>query len=348
MLEKMNFERSFRDKDYIKTKDNLYFIVVGNIHPKDKVIAYLKYFPNKKSYKRAIKSYNIPGLINTIDYLRYNFPHYLCYLDAWDLEFSTVPLNQIHTHFCPEIKLLSLLKSLKKDPLQSKALKLVDILSKKTKIPISDFGITGSILIDLHSLEYSDMDLIVYGEKNSLSLKEFLLSIYDDKTSQIKRLKGKKLYEWCKTKAEWYNLSIDEVYTIYKRKWNIGEFDGTLFSINPVKKEFELKEKYGEKKFKFVGMIEAYATIKDSFDSIFYPAKYLIEKVKVISGKPLKDIKELVSFEGFYCDIALPNEKIYVKGRLEKVYDEINNEAYHRIIVGSFEGKGFDTIKVIH
>jgi predicted nucleotidyltransferase len=342
--------RAFRDKDYIKTKDNLYFIIVGNIHPEDKVIGYLKYAPKHggKSYKRAIKRYNIPDLIKTMNYLRENFPCYLCYIDAWDINFSAIPLTKIYTHFCPEIKLLDLLKSPNKDSLQNKAVRLVEFLSKKSKIPISDFGITGSILIDLHNPEYSDIDLVVYGKENSFLLKESLLTSYRDPLSPIKRLSGKKLYEWCSTKAEWYGLKIDEVYAIYDRKWNIGEFDGTLFSINPVKKDSELKEKYGTKKSKFVRMIEAYATIEDSSDSIFYPAKYSIKDVKTISGKSFRDIKELISFEGFYCDIAFPNEKVYVKGRLEEVYDVIQNETYYRIVVGSFEGKGFDTIKVIY
>ncbi|MEM3061700.1 MAG: hypothetical protein QW265_04765 [Candidatus Bathyarchaeia archaeon] len=342
-------KRAFRDKDYIKTKDDLYFIVVGNIHPEDRILGYLKYAPDqgKKGYRRAIKRYNIPDLAGTMEYLKKNFPDYLSCIDAWNIEFSTIPLNKIYTHFLPEVKLLNLLESLSRDKLQDGVVRLVDFISRESGVPISDFGITGSILIDLHNLEYSDIDLVVYGKKSSFLLKESLLSSYKDQTSPIKRLSGKKLYEWCKTKAEWYGLSIDDVYDVYKRKWNIGEFCGTSFSVNPVKKEFELKENYGMRRFKLIGMIEAYAKIKDSSDSIFYPANYKIEDVKAMSGKSLDGIEELISFEGFYGDIASPGERVYVRGRLEKVYDTINERTYDRIVVGSFEGKGFDTIKVV-
>ena len=38
--------RSYRDRDYVKTKENFIFCVVGPTHPRDRVISYIKYLPH--------------------------------------------------------------------------------------------------------------------------------------------------------------------------------------------------------------------------------------------------------------------------------------------------------------
>ncbi|MCS7385528.1 MAG: hypothetical protein NDF55_02140 [archaeon GB-1867-005] len=40
--------RKIRDRDFIESKKGMLFCVVGNVHPKDRAISYLKYIPWKE------------------------------------------------------------------------------------------------------------------------------------------------------------------------------------------------------------------------------------------------------------------------------------------------------------
>ena len=186
-------KRTFRDRDHLLTRDGLYFTVVGNIHPQDRIIAYLKYFPksskkDKNNLIRTIKQYNIPNLIESIKIVEKNYPHYLCQLENYDFKFPSVPIIDIKKHFIPEEKLSDLLVSSDLDSLSQKALYLTKILSKESEISINDFGITGSILLGIHDPNLSDIDITVYGKENSLKVKETLLRILKNKIGIINQI----------------------------------------------------------------------------------------------------------------------------------------------------------------
>jgi predicted nucleotidyltransferase len=134
---------------------------------------------------------------------------------------------------------------------------------------------------------------------------------------------------------------------IYQRKWNIGVFEGTRFSVHPVKLEEELTEKYADKIYKPVGSVVMGAVVVENADSMFLPSVYRVREVKIIKGPQVTNIEEVVSYEGLYSDIAEIGETILVKGKLEEVHDTKTKQKYHRVLVGSPEGKGKEYIKPI-
>ncbi|MEM2875839.1 MAG: hypothetical protein QXL67_02670, partial [Candidatus Bathyarchaeia archaeon] len=93
--------RAFRDKDFIRTGENLLFCVVGSTHPEDRVISYLKYMPNQCGmwssedlrFGRAIQRYTIPDLVKTLQTLRSRYPHYVFYSNVYHTEMSGVPIE---------------------------------------------------------------------------------------------------------------------------------------------------------------------------------------------------------------------------------------------------------------
>jgi predicted nucleotidyltransferase len=349
-----NPSRGFRDRDFLQTPEGFFFCVVGPTHPFDRVIAYVKYVPAKTgkwqderaNYERVMRDYTIPSLLETFRLLRTKYPQYVFHSDIFSIDMTAVPLNLVKQHFQPEHKLDELLKTTKRDLLQEKLVKLVNFLSEKSSIPASGFGVTGSILLGIHNPKFSDIDLTIYGQRNSQKLKETINRIAANSDSPIKRFAGTLLEDWCRKKTRRYPLTLQDAKRIIERKWNLGVFEGTLFSVHPAKVESEIAEKYGDKVYRPEGEVTIKATVIDNGESMFLPCVYRIGDVKIIDGKqPRTEIEEVVSYESLYDSMAETGEEILVKGKLEHVHDHRKSRNYYRVLVGSPEGKGKEYIK---
>jgi len=347
--------RRFRDRDFLRTTEGFFFCVVGPFHPPNRVISYLKYVPTrlgkwgrgKKRFKRAMRSYTIPNLLETFKRLEKDFPHYLFYSPFYNILMTAVPLKYMVKHYKPEEKLARLFEAQRLDLLQKKLKRLVSYLAEKSNVPLESFGVTGSILLNIHNLRFSDLDVTVYGLKNSAAVKDALKAAYYLRTSGFRRFEDDALRTWCLNKAGLYPLTYEEAREIYNRKWNIGLFEGTQFSVHPVKVEEEVGEEYGDKIYNSVGSVVLGAVVRENTDSIYLPAIYGVEEVKVVKGPQVRDVEEVVSYEGLYSDLAEPGETILVKGKLEQVRDKKTGRTYHRVLVGSPEGKGTEYVKII-
>ena len=347
-------KRGFLDRDFIETPEGFLFCVVGPYHPKDRVIAYLKYVPSEegfwsrkgKSFSRVMKAYTIPNLLETFKLLKKKHPKYLFYSSYYNIIMTAVPLKHIKKHYKPEKKLTQLLKRKELDSLQHKVVEFVKILSEKSGVQLKSFGVTGSVLLDMHDVNFSDMDVTVYGLKDSFRLKESMTEVYSS-NSGVSRFKDEFLRVWCKSKVSKHPLGWEDALKIYSRKWNIGIFKGTPFSIHPIKTRSELNEDYEDKTYYPKGFVAVKAEVEDNSDSIFLPAIYKVCKVKFIEGIEREPILEIASYESLYDSLAENGEKIIARGKLELVKDNRSGEEYYRILVGSPEGKGREFIKPV-
>jgi len=350
----MKVMRRFRDRDFLQTREGFFFCVVGPLHPPDRVISYLKYVPSKfgvwgkgeKRFRRVMRSYTIPSLLETFSFLERNYPHYLFHSPFYNITMTAAPQRSISEHFKPEEKLSQLLQTSRLDPLQKKLTKFTSFLTETSNVPHDFFGVTGSILLDIHQTKFSDIDITVYGLKNSLAVKKALDENYALPSSPVKRLEGKALKAWCAGKARRYPLTSNEALKLYDRKWNLGVFENTLFSIHPVKLEQEVSEEYGGKTYYPVGPATIRAVVYGNTHYLFLPCIYQIEKVKVMEGPQVTDITEVISYESLYDSLAEVGESIVVRGKLEHVVNNKTSQQYHRILVGSPEGKGMEYIKL--
>jgi predicted nucleotidyltransferase len=346
--------RRFRDRDFLQTKEGFFFCVVGPLHPLDRIISYLKYVPSKfgvwgkgeKRFKRVMRSYTIPNLLETFSLLERNYPHYLFHSSFYNITLTAVPQKHIAEHFKPEEKLAQLQQASRLDSLQKKLTRFTSFLAETSNVPHDFFGVTGSILLDIHQPEFSDMDITVYGLRNSLAVKNALIENYALLSSSVKRLEGKALKAWCARKAQRYPLTPDEALKIYERKWNLGIFEDTLFSVHPTKLEQEVAEEYGEKTCYPLGHATIRAVVHINTDYLFLPSVYRIGEAKIVEGPHVTDIVEVVSYESLYDSLAEVGESIEVRGKLERVVDNKTGREHHRILVGSPEGKGMEYIKL--
>ncbi|MEM2102318.1 MAG: nucleotidyltransferase domain-containing protein [Candidatus Bathyarchaeia archaeon] len=305
-----------------------------------------KWQDERAAYERVMRDYTIPSLLETFRLLRAKYPQYVFHSDVFSIDMTAVPLNLVKQHFRPEHKLDALLKTTRRDPLQEKLVKLVNFLSEKSGIPTSSFGVTGSILLGIHNPKFSDIDLTIYGQRNSQKLKETINALVANFASPLKRLQGALLEDWCRKKTQRYPLTLKDAKRIIERKWNIGVFEGTLFSVHPAKVESEMAEKYGDKSYRPEGEVTIEATVINDGESMFLPCVYKVNNVKIIEGKQTStEIEEVVSYESLYDSLAETGEKILVKGKLEHVTDYRKGRKYYRVLVGSPEGKGEEYVK---
>lgn len=343
---------SFRDRDFVSTEEGFLFCVVGPYHPVDRVISYLKYLPSVEGrwkrgdtrFERVMRSYTIPSLLETFAFLENDFPQYRFFSKIYDINMTAVPHRNITRHFQPEKKLSELFRRSHLDSLQKKILHIVSLLSELSEVPITDFGITGSVLLEIHNPVFSDMDITVYGTQNSFSVKKTLSSLFMSENLNVEHIEKVKFKVWLKNKIRNHPVSFVEARKIYDHKWNIGVFKGTLFSVHPVKVENELEEKYGDLSFRQGGIVNLRATVSDSGDSIFLPAVYKVSEVE-IEEDISANIKEVVCYEGLYDSLAEKSETIIVRGKLEHVSDSRTGKKYDRVLVGSLQGKGKEYIK---
>ena len=346
--------RSFRDRDFVKTTEGFFFCVVGSIHPLDRVISYIKYIPadlgiwgNKENkFERILKNYTIPDLLKTFQFIEKKYPQYLFHSPKDNITITAVPHNYIQTHFMPEKKLEKLRQASELDTLQEKLIRFTKFLEEISGVSEKSFGVTGSLLLDIHQPSFSDIDVIVYGKKESWALKNALTTNRKSK-SNMKYLEGKALQDWSLKKSKYYPLTTKEAMKLYERKWNIGFFEDKYVSIHPVKIESEVTEKYEEKNYIPYGQVKLKAVVDDNIGSLFLPATYLIKDVEFLSSQQLENVTEIVTYESLYDSLAENGEKIEVKGKLEKIIEKRKNRQHYRVVVGSAEGKGLEYIKLV-
>ena len=346
--------RGFRDRDFIQTNEGFFFCVVGPLHPPERVISYIKYIPSEsgtwgragKKFSRILQKYTIHNLLDTFNYIEQNYPHYLFHSPADNITITAVPHENINEHFKPEEKLAQLRQASQLDILQNKLISFTKFLEETSSVPAGSFGVTGSLLLDIHQPTFSDLDIIVYGVTDSWILKRALT---ENRNSELplKRLEGKALKDWCIKKADQYPLTAKEALKLYARKWNLGFFENRWVSVHPVKLESEVTEEYSKKTYIPYDQVTIKAVVSDNIDSLFLPATYQIKDVKFLDGVLSVNVTEVVSYEGLYASLAENGETIQAKGKLERVIEKGPNREHYRVLVGSPEGEGKEYIKLM-
>jgi len=336
-----------RDRDYVETVEGLFFCVVGYLHPPGMYTAYLKYAPGggpwkrgRTKYSRVIRYYHVLEVGRTIELLKEKYPHYVYYCPVRGIEISMVPESYVARYYRPGEGLREIEQRGPGDRLEEELVLLVDWLEERG-VDRESLGVTGSLLLGIHNPEISDIDLVVYGTSEAERAREVLVEASGE-GGLVRKLPREYVEEWCARRARQLGLEPEYVRRIAERRWNYGMLSsGRYFSVHPVRREDEIEERYGERVYRKVGVVEGEATVADSSESMFLPAVYKLENVEVSSGPEAEDILELVSYEGLFSGIASEGERVKFRGKLERVLGRRRRE-YHRVLIGSTEvGTGY-------
>ena len=339
-------ERKPKDRDFLRTREGMFFCVTGYLHPPDRYTAYLKYSPapvgkwksGETAYRRELAYYHVDRVADTIAHLEQHYPQYVHHCPVRGITFSMIPRRYVAKYYRPEQRLKEILES-PHDPLEEELCAFAAEIAAIAGIGVSDLGITGSILLGMHNPEFSDIDLLVYGLENARKVRTALKAA---RSSRIRPPAGETLAGWCARVAEHFPLSREEARYLAGRRWNYGFFENRYFSIHPIRNDDEIRENYGDRVYRERGTARIRAVVTDASESVFMPALYRIDEVEVIEyegeGAPAAPIGEVASYEGLYRDVVDDGERIEARGKLESVNDQT-----YRLVIGTtaLGGKGY-------
>jgi len=320
-----------RDGDAIISKDNFIFYVFGYEHPPSRVLAFLKYIPSEhtdlfpirylkkkwnfrgKILRRPEKLYTAKNYQILMNSLKKNFGHYVYFCPYRMKEVISVPFNYVKEVYVPKDCLQKLALSSKRDDLQKLALELISLISAEAKVDFEDFGIHGSIALNMHSAS-SDIDFVVYGSKNFRRVEKAMEKLAED---------GEINYV--------FTTRLDRI-----RKYR-GRFKGTIFVYNAVRKLGEIKTKYGENRYEPVKPVKFRCEVLEDEEAVFRPAIYKIGDYLPLNNESQveKPPEQIISMIGAYRNIARKGQKIEVSGMLERVENIESGKTYYQVVVGT-------------
>lgn len=328
-----------REGDFIESVEGLIFDVKGLVHPVDKVIAFVRYFPDERGVRRrgSITYSKVYSLSERLCFLAKNFPEYVVYDPVFSEKLSEVPIKKVKLHHKPAERLEQLRKHKENlDELESRTVGFSDILTESANVSSRSIGVSGSILVSLHDKK-SDIDLIIYGIENCRKVHNTLKSL----TSRNGQNAHVDLYSLGDLKALFKFRSKDTMIDFKdfiqteSRKVLQGKFAGTDYFIRFVKNWDEVDEKYGDVSYVNIGYTRVKATVIDDANSIFTPCSYKIGDVQVLEGPQVGPIREIASFRGRFCEQARNGEVVVAQGKIEHVIDTKQDRQHFRILLGN-------------
>jgi len=261
--------------------------------------------------------------------LRTRWPQYLYRDPVFNREIQAVPIANVKQHYVPTEKLSQLQRAAEPDHQQRSAIEMAAILANQVEVQASQIGVSGSILVDLHTSK-SDIDLVIYGSRVARKYYSRLQTLLSTRSKGFNPYESKDLRRLYVQRNQRAAMSF-ELFSRHERpKLLQGKFKGTDYFIRCVREWDEWEETYGDRRYYPAGRATVQATISDDTESILTPCTYRLVDAKA-TGK-LHAPTQIVSFRGRFCEQAHTGERIRARGTLEKVVDERGDE--YRLIIG--------------
>ncbi len=324
-----------REGDFIETFDGALFDVKGLVHPPGKVIAFIRYFPDSSGDRKrnGVTYRKVYVLSERYALLKRDFPRYLVYDPVFDEYLCEVPMEGVKRHYQPINRLGQLRHKGTFDETEGLALTFIGLLKEVGNTPWIKLGISGSILMGLHTFT-SDIDPIIYGSENCRKVHGALKTLLKEGKSPVKAydLEGlKRLFDFRSGDTA---MSFEDFVRTESRKALQGKFMGRDYFVRCVKDWDEVKERYGTVRYKAEGYAKIKAQVTDDSEAIFTPCRYGIENVEILEGVHVEPVREIASFRGRFCEQAKKGEGVIAQGKVEKV-QSAEGSVHYRLLLGN-------------
>jgi predicted nucleotidyltransferase len=319
---------------YVESTDGLFFAVKGLVHPPEAVVAYLRYAPDPNGERRreGLPYRRLYQFEEQEELLRERYPSYLFEDSVFGTQLQGVPKERVRLIHDPCQKLAELRQREDRDELEEKAVAFADLLAGRAKAPKRSIGISGSILVGLHT-PHSDIDLVVYGSEHCRAVHGALRGLLDEPGGEVRRLNKEEMRGLYASRSQDTPMDFEDFIWLEGRKVIQGRFRGCEYFIRFVKDPVEIEESYGDKRYSSLGQAEVEATVADASQAIFTPCTYGVEDVRFTDGPAVDDLREITSFRGRFCEQAREGERVLARGKLEKVVVR-EGEVYYRLPLG--------------
>lgn len=305
----------FQARDFIVTTEGLVFAVILNGLEEGRVIACLRYVPEKDGLRKVTTDEAAEIL--------HRYPHYQYHSPRRDVVLQAVPLDRVHRHLKPRRRLRELLANDLHDPLILRLRQIINLLAEQ-KLNVDRIGVTGSLLIGRHT-HRSDLDLVCYGT-----------ALFNQARKAVQRLIAAGQLQDL-SEALWHttwqrrNCALDFATWLWheRRKHTKGAIDGTKFDLILVEDDREEDPRPWRK----LGQKILQATVTDASAAFATPARYCLDH---------PEIPVALCFTATYLGQAKRGEKVEISGQVE-----ISPDGERRMIVGASREAPGEYIRVI-
>jgi predicted nucleotidyltransferase len=264
---------------------------------------------------RAENLYTAGNYNSFLETFRRSFPQYVYFCPFRGKEVISAPLSSIREVFVPKECLRLIANFEKKDHLQKMTLDFVNLLSDESGIAFEEFGVHGSVALNMHSDE-SDIDIVVYGSRNFRALEQ-----------TISRLVNTRVLCYL------FSNRLDAA-----RRFK-GQYKNRVFMYNAIRKPEEINVKYGMFRYSPVAPVKFTCAVKDDSEAMFRPAIYEIEAYRPAdpsSDLPVNKVPDFaVSMIGCYRNVARKGKDIRVCAMLEHVENPETGRTFYQAVVGT-------------
>jgi predicted nucleotidyltransferase len=327
------------------TEEGLIFRIYGYAHPPKAFICDIEYAPAsiyKSEDPRAIRQrgeqiYYKFYLDQGLYFVRDNHPRYSFWHEPLQTSVVGVHQTQITETRKPDKAIQMLLKKRSRDSLHQALKTALELVRERSGLGASDFGVFGSLLHGFYHPQFSDLDFIVYGKKESIKLRETLQTLYHEHSSPFRNeFETEKAIKEKAKRWRFINYSPKEYWWHQKRKAIYATFKNEKSSrkikteFEPVKKWSEIHNEYNSNaRILKKGWIKAEARITGDTETSFMPSVYEIEITKNLDGAKVDDIERILSYVEEFRIQAVQDEKVHVEGNLERVVTP--RKTFHQI-----------------
>jgi predicted nucleotidyltransferase len=267
-------------------------------------------------------------------FLKQYFPQYVLYDGVFDETLCEVPKQDIKRHYRPSERLQEIRRSSKPDRLEKAALEFFEQLRKQAKMSWDDCGISGSLLIKLHTPK-SDIDPIVYGSNSCRKTYAALTNLLKSEKRSFKPYTLRELKTLFDFRSKDTMTGFEDFVRTESRKVLQGRFAGVDYFVRFVKDWSEINESYGDVQYANAGYARIKAIMVNDEESIFTPCTYKVNNVQILEGFRTERIEEIASFRGRFCEQARVGETVVAQGKVERVIDTRSSREYFRVLLGN-------------
>ncbi len=322
---------------YIEMREGYFFAVKGFEHPPDRLIAILRYVPDREKGDRTKGGEHYRRIYSFGEqekFIKATYPEYLVYDPVFQTKLQSVRKASVRRIYDPRMRLKELLHGQVGTEIEQDATTFALLLTEKSGVAQQALGITGSLLIGLHT-EKSDLDFVVFGKRNCMklfrALKEFLDSGSCSKLSRLDKGGMEELYT---QRVADTHMDFEDFARLESRKVNQGRFRQRAYFIRFVQDMHETGDRYGDRYYTPIGRASISASVSDDSEAIFTPCKYGVSGALSMDGRRLPEIREIISFRGRFCEQARVGESVVASGTLERVQTG-QGDIWHRLLLGT-------------
>ncbi len=321
---------------YLETQEGLFFAVKGLEHPPDRLISVLRYAPDPikgDRKRRGIAYRRLYHFGEQEQFLQSFYPHFLAYDPVFQTTLQSVPKSLIRRVYDPVARLQEMSQDKLATTAEEEAVAFAALLQKQSGVPLSDIGISGSLLIGLHT-EHSDLDISVIGSQSCKRIYRTLRRLLNDRSMEdLSRFEMDGIEELYNQRVADTNIPFDQFVCLERNKVCQGTFRRRPYFVRFIRKSIEGGTQYGSVQYIPLGRAKIAAAVADDSEAIFTPCRYTLKDVQILAGPPAP-VSEIVSFRGRFCEQARSGETIHAAGLVERIESK-QGEIRYRLLLGN-------------